>query len=115
MDFKEILSVKKSDIQDNLCIVVASLSAFRITDKEGRKAYADNGNLLEHFENISEGNLEKDDEGQLKYSLINVIKLAKPIVVIDEGHNAKTVLSFDMLKDGSFICFRVYCNPKTWK
>lgn len=99
MDFKESLSIKKSDIEDNLCILIASLSAFRISDKEGRKAYADNGNLLEHFENIAEGTLEKDEDGQVKYSLINVIKLAKPIIVIDEGHNAKTVLSFDMLKD----------------
>ena len=99
LDFKEALSIKKFDIEDNLCILIASLSAFRITDKEGRKAYADNGNLLEHFENIPEGTLDKDDEGQVKYSLMNVIKLANPIVVIDEGHNAKTVLSFDMLKD----------------
>jgi restriction endonuclease len=99
IDFKEALSIKKSDIEDNLCILVASLAAFRITDKEGRKAYADNGNLLEHFEHITENNLDKDEDGQVKYSLVNVIKLAKPIVIIDEGHNAKTTLSFDMLKD----------------
>ena len=99
MNFKEALSIKKSDISDNLCVLVASLSAFRISDKEGRKAYADNGNLLEHFENIPEGTLDKDKEGQVKYSLVNVIKLAKPIIIIDEGHNAKTVLSFNMLKD----------------
>lgn len=105
MDFKEALSIKKSDIEDNLCLLVASLSAFRITDKEGRKAYADNGNLLEHFDGVPEGTLEKDDAGQIKYSLMNVIKLAKPIVIIDEGHNAKTVLSLDMLKemDPSFV------------
>ena len=99
MNFKEALSIKKSDIEDNICIVVASFGAFRIKDKDGRKAYADNGNLLEHFENIPEITLEKDEEDQVKYSLMNVIKLAKPIIVVDEGHDSTTPLSIEMLKD----------------
>ena len=99
IDFKEALSIKKYDIEGNLCILVATLGAFRITDKEGRKAYSDNGKLLEHFQNVKQENLDTDENDQVKYSLMNVIKLAKPIVVIDEGHNAKTDLSTDMLKN----------------
>lgn len=99
IDFKEALSIKKADIEDNLCILVATFGAFRVTDKEGRKAYADNGGLLEHFQNISQENLDKDESGQVKYSLMNVIKIANPIIIIDEGHNAKTDLSVDMLKN----------------
>ena len=62
MDVKQALSIKKSDIQDNLCIIVSTVSAFRIKDKEGRKVYGENGSLLEHFEDISDDlkkNIEK--------------------------------------------------------
>ena len=99
MDFKEALSIKKSDIEENVCIIVATLSPFRVADREGRKAYSDNGNLIEHFQNISYENLHKDENGEIRYSLMNVIKLTHPIIIIDEGHNAKTELSFYMLKD----------------
>lgn len=97
--FKEALSIKKSDLEDNLCIVVATFGAFRITDKEGRKAYDDNGKLLEHFQNISENNLDKATNGEIKYSLFNVVKLSRPIIIIDESHHTKTKLSIDMIKN----------------
>ncbi len=99
INFKEALSIKKYDVEENICILVATLGAFRITDKEGRKAYSDNGNLLEHFQNVKQDNLDKDENGKIQYSLMNVIKLANPIIIIDEGHNAKTILSINMLKN----------------
>ena len=98
-DFKEALSIKKMDLQENLCILVATFGAFRITDKVGRKAYADNGALIEHFQNIIDNNLDIDAEGQVKYSLMNVIKLSHPIIIIDESHHTKTDLSFEMISN----------------
>ena len=97
-DFKEALLIKKSDLEENLCVLVASYGAFRITDKMGRKAYADNGALIEHFQNAKDNNLDKDEGGQIKYSLMNVIKLSHPIIIVDESHHTKTELSLDMLK-----------------
>ena len=99
LEFKEALYIKKSDLEDNICILVATYSAFRITDKEGRKAFADNGNLIEHFQNITDSSLIKDDDGNVKYSLMNLIKLLHPIIIVDESHHTKTNLSFDMLRD----------------
>lgn len=97
----ESLSIQKSDLQNNLCIVVTSLQAFRRTDKEWLKVFQNNGSLLTHFENLIEDTdfLDKDEEGEIVYSLGNVIKINNPVVILDEGHNVQTSLSFDMLKD----------------
>lgn len=103
----EALSIQKSDLQNDLCVVIASLQAFRRTDKQWLKVFQNNGALLSHFENLSEDTnyLEKDEEGEIIYSLGNVIKINNPLVIVDEGHNAQTLLSFDMLRllNPSFI------------
>ncbi len=95
----EALSIQKSDIQNNLCIVVSSLQAFRRTDTLWLKVFKNNGALLSHFENLIEDTdfLDKED-GEIIYSLANVIKINSPIVILDEGHNAQTLLSFEMLQ-----------------
>jgi restriction endonuclease len=104
---EQALTIQKSDIQNNLCIVVASLQAFRRTDKQWLKVFQNNGALLSHFENLVEDTnfLDKDEDGQVVYSLGNVIKLNNPLVIVDEGHNAQTLLSFEMLRllNPSFI------------
>jgi len=61
------------------------------------------GELITHFENVDPkylGVLEKY-EGSTKpiESLVNVVKMNEPLVVIDEGHNVKTDLSYDMLRE----------------
>ena len=98
---EEALRMKKSDIEDNLCIIISSLDAFRKekTLQAKYKVYQENGALIEHFENIEESKLlEKDDSGVIK-SLANVIRLNNPLIIIDEGHKTKTQLSIDFLKE----------------
>lgn len=97
---EEALRIRKSDIENNLCIIVASLDAFRKEEqKRGNyKVYQENGELLTHFENMPETDvLEKDDSGVI-HSLANVIRMDSPLIVIDEGHRTKTVISIDFLK-----------------
>jgi len=102
LNLSEAKSIKKDDLVDNICIVVATLSSFRRTDKEWLKVYQDNGGLMEHFDGLNAKRfnfLNKDKTGEIKYSLANVIKLHSPLVIADEGHNIQTELSFDMLKE----------------
>lgn len=101
-DLSEAKSIKKNDLADNLCVIVSTLSAFRRNNKEWLKAYQDNGDLMGHFEDLETAKidfLDKDKSGEIIYSLINVIKLYNPLVVVDEGHNVQTELSFDMLEN----------------
>lgn len=98
---EEALKIRKEDVEDNLCIIISSLDAFRKekTLQNKYKVYQENGALINHFENIEESNiLEKDDSGTIK-SLANVIRLSNPLIVIDEGHKTKTELSIKFLKD----------------
>ena len=100
-DLTEAKAIKKNDIIDNLCIVIATLASFRRTNKEWLKVYQDNGALMSHFEGLPGSAdlpfLDKDESGGVRYSLANIIKLHNPLVIADEGHNLQTALSFDML------------------
>lgn len=99
---EEALRIRKSDVEDNLCIIIASLEAFRKekTLQNKYKVYKENGELLSHFENIKNiKGLEVDNDGEVINSLANVIRLDSPLVVIDEGHKTQTRLSIDFIKD----------------
>ena len=52
LDNKEALSLRISDIKNNVCIIVSTLAAFKREDTEGLKAYEDNGSLMQHFEHL---------------------------------------------------------------
>jgi superfamily II DNA or RNA helicase len=98
----EALRIRKEDVQDNLCIIISSLDAFRKEKKlqNKYKVYQENGALLSHFENLEDrDDLEKDEEGTVVNSLANVVRIHNPLVVIDEGHKTQTELSINFIKD----------------
>ncbi len=99
---EEALRISKEDVENNLCIIISSLDAFRKEKslQNKYKVYQENGALMNHFSNIEESKvLEKDENGTVINSLANVIKLSNPLMVIDEGHKTKTKLSIEFLKD----------------
>jgi len=98
---EEALKITKEDLEDNLCVVVSSLDAFRKekTLQNKYKVYKENGALLNHFENIEDSKILEEDESGVINSLANVIRLNNPLIVIDEGHRTKTELSITFLKE----------------
>lgn len=98
---EEALRIKKSDVDSNLCIIVSTLDAFRKekTKQNKYKVYQENGALLDHFQNIGDYKVLEKDESGIVNSLANVIRLSNPLIILDEGHRAKTLLSFEVLKD----------------
>jgi len=99
---EEALRIRKQDVENNLCIVISSLDSFRKDKKlqNKYKVYQENGELISHFENITDDSkLEKDEFGTVINSLANVIRISNPLIVIDEGHRTKTDLSIQFLKD----------------
>src|SRR3989338_484361 len=88
-DLTEAKAIKRDDIADNLCVIVSTLSAFRRNDREWLKVYQDNGALLDHFDGLDlkkASFLKRSKNGEIIYSLSNVIKLHSPFVIADEGH-----------------------------
>jgi len=99
---EEALTITPEDVRDNLCIIVASLDAFRKDSsiQKKYKVYKENGSLMDHFQNLKdESSLEKDSEGAVINSLANVIRKNNPLIVIDEGHHTQTDLSVRFLSD----------------
>ncbi len=114
---EEALRIRKEDVQDNLCIIISSLEAFRKERalQNKYKVYQENGALLSHFENLEEKEfLEKDEENTIINSLANVIRISNPLIIIDEGHKTKTRLSIEFLKElnPSFI-IEYTATPRT--
>jgi type III restriction enzyme len=101
MDIIEARAIKPSDVTDNVCVIVTTLASIRREDTEGLKLYAQNGSLMEHFRGVKDGNLFKTEDNLVIQSLANVIRMHKPLIILDEGHNAQTELSVDVI--GSFL------------
>ncbi len=83
-------------VQEQLSIVVMSFDSLRAKNKEDRKIFQDNGYLASFLTDDDEAVLLPDYDPS---ALINVIRRLKPIVIVDESHNAETALSVEMLKN----------------
>lgn len=100
MDLDEAKALNRSTLDTSTVVIVATRQAFQITDEEQRKVYESSGALMSLFDNLSpeqRGNLLKDEDGNVPYSLVNALRLRRPFVIVDEAHNSRTELSFDTL------------------
>jgi len=116
-NISEALSLKPSVIHTATAVIVSTIQAFRVEDTEGRKVYETNGSLMEHFSRIPEQTLQKMEryeDGKAKPTLANVLCLYRPIVIVDEAHNARTGLSFETLKRFNPSCIMEFtATPDT--
>jgi type III restriction enzyme len=100
LDITQSLFVQRATLDSGLTIIVSTIQAFRVEDTDGRKVYETNGHLMSHFDGYPQAaldKLEKRSDGSIIQSLANVIKLRRPLVIVDEAHNARTDLSFTTL------------------
>lgn len=103
MDLDEAKSVTRATLDTSTTIIVATRQAFQVEDEESRKVYQSSGALMHHFDNLSptqrDGLLSEGEgaERTTPCSLANVLRLRRPFVVVDEAHNSRTELAFDML------------------
>lgn len=96
MDLSEALQVTRADLTGAACIIVTTFQALRVDNTEGRKVYESNGNLQHHFDGITFPERFVEN-GVAVYSLANVLSMHRPLVIMDEAHNARTELSFGTL------------------
>lgn len=103
MDLDEAKSVTRATLDTSTTIIVATRQAFQVEEEESRKVYQSSGALMHHFDNLSPSqrdSLLTEGEGAertIPCSLANVLRLRRPFVVVDEAHNSRTELAFDML------------------
>jgi type III restriction enzyme len=100
MSVADALYAKRADYDGGAVVIVATIQAFRVEETEGRKVYEANGEQMDHFSGLAEAlraGLEAGPSGDPVPSLANVLRLHRPMVIVDEAHNARTSLSFDTL------------------
>ncbi len=100
MDVTQALYLQQAALLGTTVIIVATLQAFRVEEKDGRRVYSSDGALQHHFQNLPAeitATLEKNGDGTVPFSLANVLRTNRPLVIVDEAHNARTGLSFDTL------------------
>ena len=116
LDIDEVTSIRPQDIGSKAIVVVSTIQNLRVNDTSGRKVYAYHENFEPHFsslpastiesalletvrvEDLQDNGLSKRELGKVKYSFANLLALHNPIVIVDEAHNARSALSFDMLR-----------------
>ncbi len=100
MTVMDALYAKRPDYDGGAVVIVATIQSFRVDETEGRKVYAANGELMDHFSGLDERQRARLERGPANVpvpSLANVLRLRRPMVIVDEAHNARTRLSFDVL------------------
>jgi type III restriction enzyme len=102
LNIEEALYVTPATLGGACTVIVSTAQSWRVEGKDGRKVYQpDNGALMGHFDGANQKllkRLEKSAAGKPEYSLANVLRLHRPIVIIDEGHRFRTKLTFETLK-----------------
>lgn len=99
---EEALRLSRATVEGQTVVIVSTIQSFRVEDTTGRKVYDQNGAFAEHLLNIPLerlADLLPGADGKPKPSLVNMLRLRRPIVIVDEAHNARTDLSFSALGD----------------
>jgi type III restriction enzyme len=99
-DITELELIRPKDLQERVCVVVGTLQTLRVDSTDGRDVYAHKEALEPHFAKVSKDHpgLERlEGNGQIKFSFANLLNLHRPLVIMDEAHNARTKLTFEVL------------------
>lgn len=110
LDITECEQLRPQDFGGKTIVVVGTLQTLRVEDTSGRDVYAYKEAFEPHFERAPdlagfERVEEKDltaqpylsaaDLGKVKRSFANLMYWHRPVVIIDEAHNARGALSYE--------------------
>lgn len=97
---EEALQLSRATVEGRTVVIVATIQSFRVEDTTGRKVYDQNSAFQEHLLNLPSDRVDdllKGVDGKPIPSLVNMLRLRRPVVIVDEAHNARTDLSFTTL------------------
>jgi type III restriction enzyme len=123
LDLDAAPTIAAQDLGRKTIVLVATMQSFRVRQTQGRNVYAFSEEFDPHFAHFKssgaltgpaaaalekvveadlteagQGFLTPADLGRVKHSLANLLALVRPVVVVDEAHNAKTDTTFETLK-----------------
>ncbi len=110
LDITECEQLRPQDFGGKAIVVVGTLQTLRVEDTSGRDVYAYKEAFEPHFERApdlagferveekdlaAQPYLSRADLGKVKRSFANLMFWHRPVVIIDEAHNARGALSFE--------------------
>ncbi len=106
-DIAEFEMLRPQDLARSACVVVSTIQAFRVTNTTGRKVYAHHEELEPHFSAVPTEGMEvvSPEEaagndmltaGAVKFSFANLLYHQRPLMIVDEAHNAVSGLTRDV-------------------
>ena len=97
-DIADFTHIRPQDLRDNCCVIVGTIQTLRVTDTQGRRVYAHNEDMEPHFWNLPKTipGMEELVGGGVKFSFANLMHLHRPLMIVDEAHNAVTGLTRDV-------------------
>jgi len=85
-DIEDFATLRPQDIENSACIVVSTFASLRVEDTTGRRVYDHHEELEGHFARMKGKN-------NIQFSFVNLLHWHRPLVLVDEAHNAKSALS----------------------
>ncbi len=121
LDLEAAPTIAPQDLGRKAIVLVATMQSFRVKQTQGRNVYAFSEDFDAHFAHLraqaapvafdalekvkaadladpEQSFLKASDLGRIKHSLANLLALTRPLIVVDEAHNAKTDTTFETLK-----------------
>ena len=99
-DVADFTHLRPRIVREHCCIVVGTIQTLRVSNTEGRKVYAHNEEMEPHFSEVpaTAPGLERlhGEGGGIKFSFANLLHLHRPLMIVDEAHNAVTGLTREM-------------------
>lgn len=106
-DIEKFDELRPVDLAQNACILVSTIQAFRVGNTAGRRVYAHHDDLEPFFAALPTEGMERVSaeeaagnplltQGAVKFSLANLLFHHRPLMIVDEAHNAVTGLSRDV-------------------
>ena len=103
-DIADFALLRPHDLRGKCCVVVGTIQTLRVENTEGRKVYAHHEDMEAHFAALpatatgaaAAPGLERLENGGVKFSFANLLHLHRPLMIVDEAHNAVTGLTREM-------------------
>jgi len=103
-DIAEFEMLRPQDLARSACVVVSTIQAFRVANTTGRKVYSHHEELEPHFSGVPTDGMEVVSpeeaaennmltEGAVKFSFANLLYHQRPLMIVDEAHNAVSGLT----------------------
>ncbi|WP_370304940.1 DEAD/DEAH box helicase [Sinimarinibacterium flocculans] len=113
LDIADCHRIRAHDLGSRAIVVVGTVQTLRVDNTASREVYAYHEDFAPHFaaapdvpffERVSEADLERHphltrgDLGRVKASFANLLAWHRPVVIMDEAHNAQSKLSLKLLE-----------------